>query len=80
MHGALCRGSPDHAKSILELNRNANHTHHTCTYFPRVPGCETITEQLGQMFPDTKNTFTNPSCPLGGGLHPMSPFHESCRV
>ena len=80
MHGTLCCGSPDHGMSNLQSNRNAIHIHHTCTYFPRVPGYETITEQLGQMFPDTKNTCTDPSGPLCDGLHQMSPFHETCSA
>ena len=80
MHGTCCRGNPDHAESILELNKNANHTHHTCTYFPDAPECEITVRQVDQKFLYTSNICTDPSCPLGCGCRPMTPCHASCHV
>ena len=78
MHGVLCRGSPDHGMLNLQSKRISNHTHHTCIYFPHVPGCEITTEQLGWMFLGTRNTCTGLPFPLRSC--PMFPYHGFCHA
>ena len=80
MHGALCRGSPDHGMLVLQSCRNASCTRRICICSHRGPRCGIVTVQLDQMSPDTKNTCNDPSFLLCCGLHPMSPFHECCNA